>query len=184
MKGWHSIQVDDDVMGAMKAEAEPFVDTPNSVLRRMFGLTTTDESSDDSQPADGGPVPSALPRRDASRARQRNGQVARPAGRRSRVPHGELLPEREYELPILKALDDRGGRGATREIVQAVGEVIRDKLRPLDRQDLNGAPRWHNRVQFARLGLVKEGFLEKGSPRGVWELSDAGRQRLKEAADS
>lgn len=32
--GWHQIQVDDEVMGYLKAKGEPFVDTPNSVLRR------------------------------------------------------------------------------------------------------------------------------------------------------
>ena len=32
----HKIEVDDDVMEALKTLAEPFVDTPNSVLRRIL----------------------------------------------------------------------------------------------------------------------------------------------------
>jgi hypothetical protein len=34
-------------------------------------------------------------------------------------------------------------------------------------------------VEVTRLRLVEAGLLEKNSPRGVWEISDAGRERLK-----
>jgi hypothetical protein len=34
----HQIEVDDDVMRLLKGAAEPFTDTPNSVLRRVLGI--------------------------------------------------------------------------------------------------------------------------------------------------
>ena len=33
-----TIRIDDDVFDALKKHAEPFVDTPNTVLRRILGL--------------------------------------------------------------------------------------------------------------------------------------------------
>ena len=38
---WHKIEVDDEVFEYLKAEAEPFVDTPNSVLRRKLKIPST-----------------------------------------------------------------------------------------------------------------------------------------------
>ena len=39
--------------------------------------------------------------------------------------------------------------------------------------------RWKNHVSFAREHLKKEGFLRKDSPRGLWEISEKGREQLK-----
>jgi Mrr N-terminal domain len=177
---WHTIEVDDAVMTLLKNEAEPFVDTPNSVLRRKLslGAGTGDETH-----ARGDGVTGAPHRRASTATSRRNGGKSGP--RRTRVPAGELLPESEYEVPILRALERRGGRAATREVVKAVGEMVSEKLRPLDLEPIStGGARWENRVQFARLTLVREGLLEKDSPRGVWELSDAGRRRLEKETSS
>lgn len=35
------IRVDDEVYAALQEQAQPFVDTPNDVLRRVLGLTST-----------------------------------------------------------------------------------------------------------------------------------------------
>ena len=39
--------------------------------------------------------------------------------------------------------------------------------------------RWKNRVQFVRLRLVQAGLVEKDSPRGVWEITPEGRDRIE-----
>jgi restriction endonuclease Mrr len=92
-----------------------------------------------------------------------------------------LLPEGEYELPILQALSATGGRRPTREVVEEVGRVLNDRLTEADREPIrDGGLRWQNRVQFARLRMVKAGFMKSDSPRGVWEISAAGEERLKE----
>ena len=40
-----SIDIDDEVFAKLKEEAEPFVDTPNSVLRRLLGLNAGAETT-------------------------------------------------------------------------------------------------------------------------------------------
>lgn len=57
-----SIQIDDEVMARLKGMAEPFVDTPNDVLRRVLGL---DSSADETISGLGGgntPLPRPIKR--------------------------------------------------------------------------------------------------------------------------
>jgi hypothetical protein len=146
------IEVDPEVMGALKDLAEPFVDTPNSVLRRLL--------------LDGGFTGNGSPR---SRP---------PSGDRGgRASPGSILSEREYELPLLEELRQRGGRGPATEVTEAVGERLRERLTELDKGRLDsGEVRWRNRVHFTRLRLRKLGLLEPSRQRGVWELTERGRE--------
>lgn len=149
-----SIDVDDEVFERLKRNAEPFVDTPNTVLRRLLGIDRVKRSS----------------------ASAGSGS----ADEEGRAVPGALLPEREYELPILRYLDERGGRAPSREAVAAVGKALAGKLTELDEQPLrSGGIRWHKRAAFVRLRLVERGELVKDSPRGTWEISDKGRERLR-----
>jgi hypothetical protein len=145
-----SIDIDDQVFELLKRHGEPFVDTPNSVLRRLLGIDRVNRD-----------------------AEKRGADAARAA-------HGTLLPEREYEIPILRYLDARGGRAPSREVVDAVGDALAGRLTDLDRQQLkSGAVRWEKRAAFVRLRLVERGELVERSPRGTWEISDKGRERLR-----
>jgi hypothetical protein len=171
-----SIDVDEEIYDLLERNAKPFVDTPNSVLRRLLSL----DESDDATPA----LTSAEPTSPA-RPRVVRATAAKPAKsrgkrqKRTRAPSHALLPEVEYELPILQVLADAGGRLPTREVVAAVGERVADKLRELDHEPTtSGRPRWESRVQFARLALTERGDLVKDSPRGVWEISETGKARL------
>lgn len=151
-----SIDTDDEVFEVIKRHAEPFVDTPNTVLRRLLGI---DEAKAPSGPRE--------------RASTKVGRAA----------PGTLVPEREFEIPILRYLDERGGRAPSREVVEAVGESLDGKLTKLDRQPLkSGGIRWEKRTAFVRLRLVERGELVEKSPRGTWELSDKGRERLRSGA--
>jgi restriction system protein len=40
-------------------------------------------------------------------------------------------------------------------------------------------PRWRNTAQWARNSLREEGLIRDDSPRGIWEITDKGRQWLK-----
>lgn len=181
-----TIGIDREVWEALKAEAEPFVDTPNSVLRRRFGLDAPQDGGAGGtfvQPAllaDDGATPATTPRRRSSgRRSSSNGK----APVRKRAPRGSLLPEEAYELPILEVLDKHGGRVPTREVIEEVGELVRDRLTPLDHEELaTGGHRWHKRIQFTRLRLVERGLVKKDSPRGVWEITDEGRRALGDRA--
>jgi hypothetical protein len=50
---------------------------------------------------------------------------------------------------------------------------------PADYEKLaSGDIRWRNRAQFVRLRLIERGDMKKDSPRGLWEITDQGRDRL------
>jgi restriction endonuclease Mrr len=76
-------------------------------------------------------------------------------------------------------LAERGGSAPARDVVNAVGKVVADRLTELDREELpNGGQRWQSRIQFTRLRLKERGLIKSGSPRGLWELADAGAEEL------
>jgi hypothetical protein len=167
-----NIRVDHEVYTFLQQQAKPFVDTPNSVLRHLLKLEPSGEEQ----------KPSADRPRTLSRVKIRSRSVRGPRGRKrgssQRAPAGTLLAEKEYIAPILSALAERGGSASAREIVQAVGESLRERLTATDQERLSsGAIRWQNRVQFVRLRLIQEGLLAKDAPRGTWSLTDAGRAR-------
>jgi hypothetical protein len=170
-----TIRIDNDVLDKLKEQAEPFVDTPNSVLRRILDLAPGAESA---EIGDG--APSAQPLRRA-RVAARTGS-SRPRRRRSRAPRvkaGTTLSDAEFEVPILEILRDSGGRAPTREVIDALGERLNGRLTDVDREPLSsGEIRWRNRAQFARLSLIERGDMAKGSPRGVWEISEQGLERV------
>jgi len=167
------ITVDTEVFHLLKSKAEPFVDTPNSVLRRLLGLDAVDERS---APA---AAPALTPVRRVVRQDRRGS--AKHEKRRTRAPSGTLLPEERYELPLLRALVQADGRGASKEIIEAVGRELKDDLTPLDLETLSsGGVRWQSRIQFVRLRLIERGLMDKNTPRGVWGISARGREFLSE----
>ena len=44
-----------------------------------------------------------------------------------------------------------------------------------------GEIHWWNLARWERNSMVKEGLLRRGSPRGVWELSEKGRREVERA---
>jgi hypothetical protein len=182
--------IDDDVFAALQSLAEPLVDDVNSVLRRLLGL-------DDSRPAaTNGETGAALsvvePLRahgepPQSRTRRRataTSKAKRAKGSsKARAPRGSLLPEAEYELPMLRYIAEAGGRAPASEVVEAVGAALADRLTATDHESLaSGEIRWKSRVQFVRLKLIREGAMTKDAPRGVWEITQLGRERVESAA--
>ncbi len=177
-----NVRIDDDVYEFLQRQAVAFVDTPNSVLRRLLHLDPESDGAVSESGSGRHPVPDATFRRGRQRSKMtRRSSRGQTQKGRTRTPAGALLPEEEYILPLLSALGDRGDSGPAREIIAAVGQRLDGKLTATDRERLaSGAIRWENRVQFVRLRLVEEGLLARESPRGVWALTDAGRARLVE----
>ncbi|CAN5533998.1 hypothetical protein BH20ACT19_BH20ACT19_02080 [soil metagenome] len=200
-----TIRISEDTYEHLQEEATPFTDTPDSVIRRLLGLDTADAdvvpAGDDAQPVTGysshpvrsvreAPGPRAAAangsgrgsKRPTSGARSKRSSRDAPGKRGPRAPRGSLLREEVYEMPILTALAERGGRAGKNEVLDALEPILADELTELDRAEINsGEVRWRNRAQFVRLRLVERGDMVKGSPRGIWELSDKGRTRLTDA---
>ncbi len=167
-----SIEIDRDVWNLLKREAEPLVDTPNTVLRRLLGIGDQPKVDIAAEV----PVGAKSTRGATGKPRVKSSPKGKRQRRRGpRAPIGSLLPESEYEHPILRVLGERGGSAPAREVIPLVGALVDDRLTRLDREDLpNGLKRWESRVQFTRLRMRKAGVIRAESPRGIWELSEAG----------
>lgn len=97
-----------------------------------------------------------------------------------RLPTGLRTPESAYRVPILRALVELGGRGAVADVLNRVYEQMKEQLNEHDLSLLNrGGVRWRNVAMFARNDLKDEGYLRKDSPKGIWEITDQGREYLK-----
>jgi hypothetical protein len=92
----------------------------------------------------------------------------------------DFTPVYEYWPAILESLVEFGGRAQRDKVITLVGEKLESKLTAADKQLLKSGMdvRWKNRVAWQRLNMVKQGLLRENSPRGIWEITDAGRQWL------
>ena len=173
----NTIEVDAEVFAELQRRAEPLVDTANSVLRKVLGLA----AASDGTPAARSPPSqrAAVPRKAKRTGRKKSTRSSRQK-KRSRAPKGALLPDTQYELPILRALNEYGGSAAMKHVLARLETMLEGDLRDLDREKISsGDIRWRNRAQFVRLKLVRSGHMKSDAPRGVWEISQKGRARLK-----
>lgn len=174
------VELDDEVFDLLKSQAEPFVDTPNTVLRRLLGIDGSPKRTTPDQPAVAQtPAAAHGPNADRKLAKKKAAKTAAP--KRTRAAAGTLLPEVRYERPLLKVLADAGGQAPYREVVEAVGRELKDDLMEADFETLtSGSVRWQSRLQFVRLRLIQRGYLDKDTPRGIWGITEAGHAALAE----
>lgn len=101
---------------------------------------------------------------------------------------GETTPNLHYCRPLLEALVEMGGSGKTKEVLDRLGKKMKPILKPKDYEphESDGKTlRWRNTAQWARnLMANTDGRMKSNSPRGVWEISEAGLEWLKQAAKS
>lgn len=80
--------------------------------------------------------------------------------------------------PILDVLRMFGGSGKPKDITWKIAEILEipDEIR-YEKRD-SGVPKFYNEVAWARLILVKEGYIEPAdSNRGIWTLSELGKNK-------
>ncbi len=109
------------------------------------------------------------------KVRKRSRKVA------ERLKRGLRTPEDAFRVPILQSLIESGGSAAMADVLDKVGAIMRSKLNAYDRSSLPSDPtqtRWRNTAQWARNAMVREGLMSSDSPRGIWEITEAGRQWL------
>jgi restriction system protein len=75
--------------------------------------------------------------------------------------------------PILQVLKESGGSGTTSEVIDRAIELLRIPEAEQEVALKNGQSRIRNQVQWARLYLVRSGYLDS-SRRGVWSLTEKG----------
>ena len=161
----HVIEIDDEVFAFLQ-----------QLVRRLAGLDVGGQE---------GPFREAIDTA-APRARPRIVEVVLPDT--GRAAPGLILREAAYELPVLDYLEQQPlGRAPSRTVIDAVGEYLESNslLTNMDKKRLNsGEIRWRARAAFARKHLKERGDLDGNAPRGIWQLTDKGRQRVKEWRDA
>lgn len=154
-----TIRIEQDVFDGLKKLAEPFVDTPSAVIRRLL----SEKGILPPQPIRSRPLP------------------APPAKERALTP--ELTPQAVYEQFLLVTLAEGfGGRGDKRGVTQAVIErmVKHGFISPADLELVaTGETRAENTITWGRNALKNRGLVARGSRRGVWELTDEGHEAAR-----
>lgn len=162
-----NIEVDDEVFASLQAKAQPLIDTPNDVLRRLLAAQT--------------PAKAKTAKKAAKAAKKRAGSKGRGIPARQYVRRGTLVPESDYVQPILQALVSAGGSGKAREIITAVGKRLEHKFKAAEYvKTATSEPRWENRARDVRIKLVKQGLIRPSSETafGVWEITAEGRRQI------
>ena len=106
-----------------------------------------------------------------------------PAGRRNfgRLQRGMRTTEEAFRLPILQVLNASGGSATVSDALAKLEPLMQGILQQVDYEPLPSqpeTPRWTNTAQWARYTMAKEGLLKSNSPRGIWEITEAGRRYL------
>jgi hypothetical protein len=155
-----TLRVDDEVFEGLKKLAEPFVDTPSAVIRRLL--------EEKGVLAKSPPTPSS---------------VRRPLSEEASPAESGLTPQSTYENYLLATLErDFNGRAHKREATLAVIEKMRsDGL--INAADLElvatGETKAENTISWGRNALKERGYISKVSIRGIWELTPEGRSAAK-----
>lgn len=110
-------------------------------------------------------------------------EEAEEANKFARIKNGLKTPESEYQVPVLQAIVELGGSANLNDVLELVYDMMRNQLNDYDKSALPSdgmTPRWRNTAQWARNTLRQQGLLKNDSPRGIWEISDAGYEWLKD----
>lgn len=157
------VELTEEAYSRLHAHSQSFEDSPEAVIVRLLD----EMERDDDDPPAAASVPSS--------------SGPRPSGSPLRAAPGSLVPLPEYWVPILRFLEEQEGSAHSNDVLEAIGEEMSEVLTDKDRQLLrSGAIRWRNRARFARLRMKERGLLRSTSPRGVWEITEEGRQFLSE----
>ena len=171
-----TIRIDDEVFAVLQKRAQAFVDSPNDVLRRDYGLNGVSNGTK----AHNVPTATSFP----TDQRQSMPTRKRVMGR---ILRGEKTPEAEFVVPILQALVQAEGRGRTADIVDRVGQIMRGRLNEYDHKTVStGEIRWRNTAEWCRNTMTNKTtppLLNPSSDHGWWEITEAGHEYLKSSKE-
>lgn len=163
------IEISEETYRALKQLAEPFEDTPESVIRQLLNQHSAPNQAEKQEGTEDSPeervnhVAGAALDLSPGELRELNGRRAKP---------GEFTPPEEFEDSVITALSEAGGELSTQDAIDRVGELMKEELKPMDMARIpSGEIRWRNNARWARQKLVEKGKLDSDSPHGVWRLS-------------
>lgn len=92
---------------------------------------------------------------------------------------GKLTAPKIFWRLILEVLVERGGQASRQQVHNDIKQKMKGQLKPGDYEvNRDGTPKWTKQVDYQRLAMVHEGLLQNGLPRGIWGITDLGRQWL------
>jgi len=106
-----------------------------------------------------------------------------PGDEGARIRKGLKTPQEAYHAPILQALVELGGRSNLNPVLARVYALMKGQLNEHDLAPLASdgvTPRWRNTAQWARNDLREQGLIRDDTPRSMWEITEKGRQWLRE----
>jgi Mrr N-terminal domain len=146
-----TVRLDPDVFEGLQKLAQPFVDSPSMVIRRLL----EEQGILKKMPATAAPRPSA--------------QTLTP----------QSAYESYLLLVLAKEFDGRGHkRDVTHAIVK---RMMKDGHIGAADQELvsTGETKAENTITWARNALKQRGFINRASRRGIWELTPEGRNAAR-----
>lgn len=160
-----TIRIDDDIFEGLKGLAEPFVDTPNTVIRRLLAEHMPHKPGHEEPAATKVILPKIEP--------------VPPTG----TPHKTLTPQPIYEQFLLYVLaTDFDGSGTKLEVTQKVIELMnaRGYISDADMDRVStGETKAANTIAWGRNALKERGLISRQSRKGVWELTSRGLDQAK-----
>jgi hypothetical protein len=83
-------------------------------------------------------------------------------------------------LVLLASLEHLGGRSTKEKVLSFIdrNRFLHLSERDIDYTKTSTEPRWKNELAWAKKDALEHRYLRRGSPHGVWELSDKGIERL------
>ncbi|MFC1925648.1 restriction endonuclease [Chloroflexota bacterium] len=88
--------------------------------------------------------------------------------------------QKEIELPLLIELDKAGGQARPADLYGKIAQYF-PQLTAVDlerrMENYPSSYKWSNKVQWARQTLVEKDEID-GSTRGIWKITERGRERL------
>lgn len=162
-----TIRIDNDVFEGLKSMAEPFSDTPNTVIRRLLkersNLTKSNGRSNSDKIAPQEPVSSS------------GTTVQRKRG---------LTPQPIYETFLLYVLwKDFNGRTRKNKVTDAVIALMKSSgfITHADLETVStGETKAKNTIAWGRNSLKDKGLISDQSATGVWELTPDGVEKAKQ----
>jgi hypothetical protein len=105
------------------------------------------------------------------RPRKRPTARARPPAAPAKKVTLRWTPPEAFKPLILSVLEEAGGELETDELFVRLEAVAGDRLLPADSETTpEGELRWRYAARRARVALIHEGLVTKGTP-GVWRLA-------------
>ncbi len=157
-----TIRVEHDVFEGLKSLAEPFTDTPNTVIRRLL--------------QERGVISQAPVLPPASRSQPQQAPVTTKEAAHARG--AGLTPQSVYETFLLHALSTQfKGEADKIDATRSVISLMKQHgfIGPADEVRVKtGETKAENTIAWGRNALKERGLISRNSRRGTWELTPKG----------